>query len=75
MSVFYVNDKSDLYVSANNSITIKPIESTSLVIFDAVTIHRDGRVDVNPKYTTDEAAKKFWEAVVQISPEIFQKGI
>lgn len=64
MSVFYINDNSDLYVSANNSFTIEPIQSRSLVIFDVVTIHRDGRVDINPKYTTDEAAKKFWEAVV-----------
>jgi hypothetical protein len=28
-----------------------------------VTIHFDGRVTVNPKYSTDEAARAFWDAV------------
>jgi hypothetical protein len=28
-----------------------------------VMIHNDGRVTVNPKYSTDEAARAFWDAV------------
>lgn len=28
-----------------------------------VTLHGDGRLEVNPKYSMDEAAKVFWEAV------------
>jgi hypothetical protein len=30
-----------------------------------VTIRRDGAIEVNPKYTVDEAAKAFWDAVMQ----------
>jgi hypothetical protein len=32
-----------------------------------VTITHDGVVVVNPKYTTDEAALAFWQAVTQLS--------
>ena len=28
-----------------------------------VTVYFDGRVEVNPQYTMDEAAAAFWEAV------------
>jgi len=28
-----------------------------------VSIHADGRVEVNPKFTVDEAARVFWDAV------------
>jgi hypothetical protein len=57
---------------ANTTISFSSVP-TSLVIFDAVTIHQDGRVVVNPKYTTDEAAQKFWEAVIQLAPNFFTK--
>ncbi len=33
-----------------------------------VTIHCDGRVDVNPAFTLDEAAMAFWEAVRKLNP-------
>jgi hypothetical protein len=33
-----------------------------------VSIHPDGRIEINPKYTTDEAAKAFWEAVIRMNP-------
>lgn len=36
---------------------------THLKITNAVTIYTDGRVEVDPKYTTTEAARQFWEAV------------
>lgn len=58
--------------NANTTISFSSV-STSLVIFDAVSIHQDGRVVVNPKYTTDEAAQKFWEAVVKLAPNFFVK--
>jgi hypothetical protein len=37
-----------------------------------VTFHRDGRVEINPKYSADEAAKAFWNAVIRMNP--FQPG-
>ncbi len=46
--------------------------SSSVSILDAVKIHRDGRIEVDPKYTTDEAARKFWEAVRMMAPEFFR---
>lgn len=58
------------YTSNSNTFVIPP---TTLNIFDAVTIHQDGRVEVNPKYTTDEAAKLFWDAVIQLAPDFFDK--
>ena len=36
---------------------------TYLQIKDCVKIYTDGRVEVDPKYTTTEAARQFWEAV------------
>jgi hypothetical protein len=30
-----------------------------------VTVRADGTVEVNPKYTVDEAAKAFWDAVMK----------
>jgi hypothetical protein len=58
---------------ANTTISFSSVP-TSLVIFDAVTIHQDGRVEVNPKYTTDEAAQKFWEAVIKLAPNFFDQN-
>ena len=44
-----------------------PVPPTLLTISNwgdvVVQIHQDGRVEVNEKYSMDEAAKKFWEAV------------
>lgn len=36
---------------------------TYLQIKECVKIYTDGRVEVDPKYTTTEAARQFWEAV------------
>ncbi len=36
---------------------------TCLQIKDCVKIYTDGRVEVDPKYTTTEAARQFWEVV------------
>lgn len=58
------------YTSNSNTFVMPP---TTLNIFDAVTIHQDGRVEVNPKYTTDEAAKLFWDAVIKLAPDFFDK--
>lgn len=33
-----------------------------------VTFKPDGTVDINPKYTTTEAAQAFWRAVVALNP-------
>ena len=33
-----------------------------------VTIHHDGRVDVNPLYSLNEAANAFWLAVIEMNP-------
>ena len=33
-----------------------------------VTIYLDGRVEVNPAFTVDDAARAFWEAVKQLNP-------
>lgn len=33
-----------------------------------VRIHMDGRVEINPKHTLDEAAKAFWDAVIKMNP-------
>ena len=33
-----------------------------------VTIHWSGRVEVNPKYTVDDAARAFWDAVIAMNP-------
>ena len=33
-----------------------------------VTIHCDGHVDLNPKFTTEEAAMAFWRAVELVNP-------
>jgi hypothetical protein len=33
-----------------------------------VTFHRDGRVEINPKYSAEEAAKAFWNAVIRMNP-------
>lgn len=38
----------------------------------AVTIHPDGRVEVNPKFSTDEAAQAFWDAVKALAPQMFK---
>ena len=63
------------YLVANNSLSFSSIviPPTTLKIFDAITIHRDGRVEIDPKYTTDEAAKLFWQAVENMAPNFLQK--
>jgi hypothetical protein len=33
-----------------------------------VTIHHDGRVELNPAYSLDEAARAFWDAVIEMNP-------
>jgi len=33
-----------------------------------VTIYHDGRVEVNPLYTLDEAANAFWRTVIDLNP-------
>jgi hypothetical protein len=33
-----------------------------------VTIRFDGRVEVNPAFTVDEAARAFWDAVIRLNP-------
>lgn len=33
-----------------------------------VRLHHDGRVVVNPKWSTDEAARLFWQAVEALAP-------
>jgi len=32
------------------------------------TIHFDGRIEVNPAFTVDEAARAFWDAVARMNP-------
>lgn len=40
------------------------VQPSSIMIRDLVTIHLDdGRIEYGPKYTPDEAAKVFWEAL------------
>lgn len=34
-----------------------------------VRFHKDGRIEVNPKYTVDEAAKLFWEKVIKLQED------
>jgi hypothetical protein len=34
-----------------------------------VTIHYDGRVEINPAFTVDEAARAFWGAVLLLNPQ------
>lgn len=63
----------NLYITSNNTFRLESLQPTCLKIFDAITIHRDGRVEIDPKYTTDEAAKMFWDAVQKISPNFLQK--
>jgi len=38
-----------------------------------VTIGSDGRVDVNPRFATDEAASAFWDAVREMAPPRFRQ--
>lgn len=45
--------------------SLAPPKVTAFVIGDAVKIHMDGRVDVNPDCELNEAAKKFWDVVRQ----------
>ena len=33
-----------------------------------VTIRFDGRIDVNPAFTLEEAARAFWDAVIRLNP-------
>lgn len=33
-----------------------------------VVLHHDGRVEINPKYSTTDAAKAFWDAVLEMNP-------
>jgi hypothetical protein len=42
---------------------------------EIVRICNDGTVRVNPKYTVDEAARAFWEAVVKISVDHKRKAM
>lgn len=44
------------------------LTATRLTIGDAVTIHRGGRIEVNPAYETDEVAREFWRAVERLAP-------
>lgn len=56
------------------SISFADIRPTRFNIADAVVLHLEtGKVEVNPKYSTDEAAKVFWEAVCQLAPKYFCK--
>jgi len=73
MSTLYPNSGSVLV--SNNSLVFSSvvIPPNTLKIFDVVTIHSDGRVDVDPKYTTDEAAKLFWKAIRDMAPSFFKK--
>lgn len=38
----------------------------------AVTIHRDGRIEVGEKYSADEAARAFWDAVRATCPLLLE---
>lgn len=31
-------------------------------------IHADGRLEINPAFTVDEAARAFWDAVIRLNP-------
>ena len=31
----------------------------------------DGRIEINPEYQADEAAREFWKCVVKLAPEFF----
>jgi len=33
-----------------------------------VTIRFDGRIDVNPAFTVEQAARAFWDAVIRMNP-------
>jgi hypothetical protein len=32
------------------------------------TLHFDGRVEINPAYAVEEAARAFWDAVIRLNP-------
>ena len=40
----------------------------------AVTIHRDGRVEVHEGFSPDDAAREFWRAVTSMAPEFFKSS-
>jgi hypothetical protein len=61
------------YYIDSKTMKLEQIQPTQIQIFDAITIHRDGRVDVDPKYTTDEAAKLFWKAIRDMAPSFLNK--
>lgn len=50
-----------------NTFTIEPYSAIASQNEQIVTFKYDGTVVINPKYTVDEAAKAFWDAVKNIA--------
>lgn len=40
----------------------------------SVRIFHDGRVEINEDHTMDEAARKFWECVINAAPNFFDQA-
>jgi hypothetical protein len=59
-------------LSANEPTALGLMPPTSLSFCfgkeTAVAIHADGRIVVNPKFSSDDAAKAFWDAVKKFTP-------
>jgi hypothetical protein len=56
------------FIALASPLTHASLQISSSVGAPIVTIHHDGRVEVNPAYTTDEVARAFWDAVIEMNP-------
>ena len=45
----------------------------TIKLFDVVTIHADGRVEIKDGVPMDAAAEAFWRAVRDLAPQFFKQ--
>lgn len=68
-SIGIINTEFKPYIHTFSSSNIK---SYAIVINGVVSITPDGKVEYDEKYTPDEAAKLFWEALRNVFPTVFK---
>jgi len=73
-----MNRKEKTVNSEKTTIALLPNELKNTINFSCnneaiVTIKPDGEIEINPKYTITEAAKAFWDVVIQTNPLIIGK--
>lgn len=63
-----IPDPGVLFVGGVLPVNAFTVNSESVAPTPIVTIRWDGRVEVNPAFTVDEAARAFWDAVIAMNP-------